>query len=158
VSANQSLERARWAPAVRLRRIGIVPRRSAPDPLDRMAINSKLYAFAPDAEAEVTFLATAEGGRKSPVQNDYRPQFYYDGHDWDAVHEYPDVDAVNPGDTARVLLRFLSPQEHLGRVVPGLEFLIREGARTVARGRITKILALADSVARAQARRPRHAV
>ena len=31
--ANQSLERTRWAPAVRLRRFGIVARRSAPDPL-----------------------------------------------------------------------------------------------------------------------------
>jgi hypothetical protein len=30
---NQSLERTRWAPAVRLRRFGIVARRSAPDPL-----------------------------------------------------------------------------------------------------------------------------
>jgi len=31
---NQSLERTRWAPAVRLRRFSIVARRSAPDPLD----------------------------------------------------------------------------------------------------------------------------
>jgi hypothetical protein len=30
----ESLERTRWAPAVRLRRFGIVARRSAPDPLD----------------------------------------------------------------------------------------------------------------------------
>ncbi|MEO7972158.1 MAG: elongation factor Tu [Thermoanaerobaculia bacterium] len=107
------------------------------------------FSFAPDAEAEVTFLSSGEGGRRSPARSNYRPQFHYEGHDWDAVHEYPDVDSVNPGETARVLLRFLTPEEHLGRVVPGLEFSIREGARIVARGRITKILALAESVARA---------
>jgi len=33
--ANQSLERTRWAPMVRLRRFGIVAHRSAPDPLGR---------------------------------------------------------------------------------------------------------------------------
>jgi len=91
-----------------------------------------------DIEAEIYFLTTEEGGRKGPAFNDYRPQFYYNGHDWDAPHEYPDVQQVNPGDTVRAYLAFLSPHEHVGKVHVGMEFLIREGTRTVGKGKVTK--------------------
>jgi len=98
-----------------------------------------------DVEAEIYFLSSKEGGRESPVFNEYRPQFYYDGHDWDACHNYPDVKQVNPGDTVRSYLGFLSPAEHYGKIHIGMEFLLREGARTVGRGIITKILELEKS-------------
>ncbi len=41
---NQSLERTRWAPAVRLRRFGSVARRSAPDPLDAPGTRPRSFA------------------------------------------------------------------------------------------------------------------
>ena len=41
--------------------------------------------YPKDIEAEITFLTSEEGGKKLPVFSGYRPQFYYDGHDWDAV-------------------------------------------------------------------------
>jgi len=37
-----------------------------------------------DIEAEITLFPTEHGGRQHPVSNDYRPQFYYAGHDCDA--------------------------------------------------------------------------
>jgi translation elongation factor EF-Tu-like GTPase len=102
-----------------------------------------------DIEAEIYFLTSAEGGRNKPAFNDYRPQFFYDGHDWDARHLYPDVKQVNPGETVRAYLGFLSPQEHYGKVYVGMEFLIREGSRTVAKGKITSIPELEQSAKRA---------
>jgi translation elongation factor EF-Tu-like GTPase len=98
----------------------------------------------PDIEAEITFVPTEQGGRSQPAFSGYRPQFYYDGMDWDAVQQYPDVEKVLPGQTVRALLSFSRPQMHFGRVIEGMEFLVREGQRTVARGRVTKILGLAD--------------
>jgi translation elongation factor EF-Tu-like GTPase len=86
-----------------------------------------------DVEVELTFLPTEHGGRKGPAFSNYRPQFYYAGHDWDALHEYPDVAQVNPGDTVRAYLTFLSPDEHLGRIKPGMAFLVREGQKIVVR-------------------------
>jgi translation elongation factor EF-Tu-like GTPase len=103
---------------------------------------------ARDIEVEIRFLSTVEGGRAGPALSGYRPQFYYDGHDWDAVHEYPDVSEVNPGDTVRAYLAFLSPQEHLGKIQPGMHFEIREGARTIGEGRVLRILALEHSARR----------
>lgn len=101
-----------------------------------------------DIEAEIYFLTTQEGGRSKPAFDGYRPQFYYDGHDWDAHQSYPDVKQVNPGDTVRTYLAFLSPDEHFGNVYVDMEFLIREGSRTVAKGIVTKILKLEESANR----------
>ena len=118
-----------------------------------MSAPAKTYAFPPDIEAEITFVPTEQGGRKTPAFSGYRPQFYYDSHDWDADQEYPDVESVLPGQTVRALLRFLSPDAHVGRVQPDMPFEVREGARVVARGRVTKILHLAESAERVRSKR-----
>lgn len=101
-----------------------------------------------DIEAKLYFLTTEEGGRSVPAVSGYRPQFFYNGLDWDAPHEYPDVEKVKPGDTVRAFLAFMSPQEHLGKIQVGMEFLVREGTQTVARGKVTQILDLKRSAAR----------
>ena len=44
-----------------------------------------------------------------------------------------------PGDTVKAHLRFLSPQEHHGKMAVGMSFLIRKGAKTVAYGVVTKV-------------------
>ena len=118
-----------------------------------MSAPAKTYAFPPDIEAEITFVPTEQGGRKTPAFSGYRPQFYYDSHDWDADQEYPDVESVLPGQTVRALLRFASPDAHVGRVQPGMEFEVREGARVVARGRVTKMLHLEESAQRVRSKR-----
>ena len=103
-----------------------------------------------DIEAEIYFLTAEEGGRSTPAFTGYRPQFYYDEQDWDASHIYPDVEVANPGETVRAYLGFVSPQEHFGKVHVGMEFLIREGARTVGKGVVTKIVELEQSASRAK--------
>src|ERR1017187_712232 len=118
-----------------------------------MRTKSGAYAYPPDIEAEISFVPTEQGGRSKPAFSGYRPQFYYDGHDWDADQEYPDVESVLPGQTVRALLRFLSPDAHVGRVAPGTKFEVREGARVVAHGRVTKILHLAESAQRVKGRK-----
>lgn len=101
-----------------------------------------------DIEARVTFLPTEQGGRKTPARPGYRPQFFYDGHDWDATQDYGDVLEVFPGDTVTARLSFLSPQCHIGKIQPGMEFLLREGQRVVGRGTVTRILNLAANAER----------
>ena len=102
----------------------------------------------PDVEAEITFLLAEDGGRGGPAFNGYRPQFFYAGHDWDAVQEYPDVSQVNPGDTVRAYLWFLSPDEHAGKLRSGTAFLIREGRRVVGFGSVSRVINLEQSAVR----------
>ena len=82
--------------------------------------------LARDIEVVLHFLTAEESGREGPVRSEYPPQFYYDGHDWDAVHEYPDKDLVYPGETVRAYLSFLSPECHQGKLNPGMKFKIRD--------------------------------
>jgi elongation factor Tu len=106
-----------------------------------------------DIEAEIYFLTTEEGGRMTPVFSGYRPQFYYDGHDWDAIQTYVGVvEPVQLGQTVTAQLSFLSPQYHVGKLYPGKEFLIREGSKVVGRGHVTKILDLEKSAKEAEER------
>lgn len=101
-----------------------------------------------DIEAEITSLTSEEGGRNTPASSGYRPQFYYDGEDWDAKQEYVGVAKVYPGQTVLAILTFTSPQNHVDKLEVGKEFLIREGLTTVGHGKVTKILDLHKSAER----------
>lgn len=98
--------------------------------------------FRADIEVELTLLPTEHGGRKMPAFPGYRPQFYYGGHDCDAIYKYVDSDKVNPGESVIARVSFLHPQSHAGRIFEGMPFLIREGQRVVGYGRVTRILEL----------------
>ena len=50
----------------------------------------------PQIEAELYYLTEEEGGRKTPVGNGYRGQFYYNGKDWDAPQQFMDKMWCNP--------------------------------------------------------------
>lgn len=102
----------------------------------------------PDVEGVVEFLGPEDGGRQSVPGSDYRGQFFYRGHDWDARQEYPDTGEARVGEPVRVLLTFLSPAAHLDVVAVGSPFLVREGRRVVGFGSITKLLALRENAER----------
>ena len=101
-----------------------------------------------DVEAEIVLLPTEHGGRASAARSDYRPQFYYDGQDHDASHTYPDVERVLPGQSARVFLAFLHPETHIGKLHPGMPFLIREGQKVLGYGTVTRVVDLEASAER----------
>jgi elongation factor Tu len=90
--------------------------------------------------AEVYFLRTDEGGRQGFVLSGYRGQFFYDGDDWDADYWFGDREMVQPGDTVEALVRFMSPEQHRGRIQVETRFEIREGRRTVARGHVLELV------------------
>jgi hypothetical protein len=85
-------------------------------------------------------LTEQEGGRKTAVGNGYRGQFYYNGKDWDAPQQFLDKEICNLGETVKVYLQTLSTDFHVGQFIVGQEFEIREGAKTVGRGKIINIL------------------
>jgi len=100
------------------------------------------WSYPRDIEAQITFLSSDQGGRKTPATTGYRPQFSYDGQDWDAIQTYPNRKWVYPGETVTAYIAFLSPEHHRGNLYPGREFQVREGSRIVATGIVTKVLEL----------------
>jgi len=98
----------------------------------------------PHVEVVCTYLRTEEGGRSSPAFSGYRPQFYYNGENFDGQHDLVGVEKAFPGETVTSRVTFAYPQYHAERVHVGMEFELREGSKVVARGKVTKILTLAS--------------
>lgn len=96
----------------------------------------------PDLGARIVYLAPEAGGRRSVAFTGYRPMhdFGIPGELNDAQHEYPDVETVPVGQPARALLWLLGPDRQTGRLHAGFEFTVQEGARTVGRGVVTRVL------------------
>jgi translation elongation factor EF-Tu-like GTPase len=98
-----------------------------------------------EIEAEIRYLTTEEGGRRTPVCSDYRGQFFYDGEDYDGSQYFPDLpDGVmlELGTPVRALIRFrqeMWEDVHSKRIAVGMPFQIREGNRTVGHGVVTKV-------------------
>src|SRR3984957_3906517 len=88
-------------------------------------------------EASVYVLTKEEGGRHKPFFANYRPQFYFRTTDVTGEITLPEgTEMVMPGDNTDMVVELGKPIA----MDEGLRFAIREGGRTVASGRVTKIL------------------
>jgi len=103
---------------------------------------SKYVKRPADIEAKISYLTTEEGGRRGPVKSGYRPN-----HDFglseglcDAVHEYPNNEWVQPGESIQAFIWFFTPELQVGRLNKGFEFKVQEGAHVVATGKILKVI------------------
>jgi translation elongation factor EF-Tu-like GTPase len=110
--------------------------------MPHLLVEKQMSHHVYNIEVDVTFLTAEQGGRKTPVFPGYRPQFYYDDHDWDALYDYGDVAQIALGQTVTLRVRLLSPHAHSGRLHPGTPFQLREGHRIVGHGHVTSILHL----------------
>jgi elongation factor Tu len=86
--------------------------------------------------ASLHALTAAEGGRRTPFQAHYRPQFYFRTTDVPGSIDLGSLTEVNPGDTVELTVDLGSPVAM--RV--GLGFTVREGGRTVAVGAVSELL------------------
>ncbi|AJC54088.1 elongation factor Tu [Streptomyces sp. 769] len=85
--------------------------------------------------AEMYFLSSEEGGRRTPLSTGYRPQFYIRTADVVGAIDLGERAVARPGETVTVTVE-------LGRAVPlepSLGFAIREGGRTVGAGTIRTV-------------------
>ena len=96
----------------------------------------------PDIEAQITYLPTDAGGRKTPVYSGYRPIHDFGNPEglYGAEHEYPDVSPIPPGATARAVLWFISPDSLAKRLYEGFKFTVQDGRQVVGHGVVTKII------------------
>ncbi len=87
-------------------------------------------------KAEVYILKKEEGGRHTPFQNKYRPQFYIRTLDVTGEITLPEgTEMVMPGDNVTITVDLIYPVA----CNVGLRFAIREGGRTVGAGQITSL-------------------
>ena len=119
--------------------VGLLLRGIAKEDIKRGMVIIKPGSVKPHAhfKAEVYILKKEEGGRHTPIHNNYRPQFYVRTTDVTGTISLPaGVEMVMPGDNLTIDVQLLSPIA----LSVGLRFAIREGGRTVGAGQVTEIL------------------
>jgi elongation factor Tu len=88
-------------------------------------------------EAEIYCLKKDEGGRHTPFQSNYRPQFFFRTADvTGSLMLKGSTEMVMPGDNTTVDCELITPLA----LEPGLRFNMREGGMTVGTGIVTKVL------------------
>ena len=119
--------------------VGLLLRGIEKTDIKRGMVIAKPGSITPHTEfkAEVYILKKEEGGRHTPFQNKYRPQFYVRTTDvtGEIILE-EGREMVMPGDNVTVKVNLIVPVA----LNQGLRFAIREGGRTVGAGQVTEIL------------------
>ena len=119
--------------------IGALLRGTKKEEVERGQVLCKPGSITPHTEFEgqIYVLSKEEGGRHKPFFNNYRPQFYFRTTDVTGHISLPEgTEMVMPGDNTSIKVELIQPIA----MDEGLRFAIREGGRTVASGRVTKIL------------------
>jgi elongation factor Tu len=119
--------------------IGALLRGTKKEEVERGQVLCKPGSITPHTqfEGQIYVLSKEEGGRHKPFFTNYRPQFYFRTTDVTGHIQLPEgTEMVMPGDNTSVVVELIHPIA----MDEGLRFAIREGGRTVASGRVTKIL------------------
>ena len=119
--------------------VGLLLRGVEKDDICRGMVIAKPGSITPHTEfkAEVYILKKEEGGRHTPFQNKYRPQFYLRTTDVTGEIELPaGREMVMPGDNLTITVKLITTVA----MNKGLRFAIREGGRTVGAGQVTEIV------------------
>jgi hypothetical protein len=104
--------------------------------------------YPQDLEIEVVFSLPEFGGRSRPVYSGLRPQFSYDGKEWEGAI-YTESDREIPkGVLVKLIYAFLCPQYPLADLYPGKELQLRDGLQVIACGRVLRLLGLESQLAR----------
>jgi elongation factor Tu len=119
--------------------VGVLLRGTKRDEVERGQVLAKPGTVKPHAqfEGEIYVLKKEEGGRHTPFFTGYRPQFFFRTTDvTGTVTLAGGVEMVMPGDNISVSVELIVPIA----MDQGLQFAVREGGRTVARGIVSKII------------------
>jgi len=119
--------------------IGALLRGTKKEDVERGQVLAKPGTITPhtEFEAQVYVLTKEEGGRHKPFFTNYSPQFYFRTTDVTGTVDLPDgTEMCMPGDNTSMRVTLGKPIA----MEEGLRFAVREGGRTVASGRVTKII------------------
>ncbi len=86
-------------------------------------------------EAEISTLSEEKGGKKTSFTNGYKPEFYFRTIGINGLVTLINVEEVKPGDGAKIKVVLTKSVA----MEIGTEFSIREGGRTIGKGKITKV-------------------
>ena len=119
--------------------IGVLLRGVQRTDIERGQVLAKPGSITPHTKfkAQVYVLSKEEGGRHTPIFNNYRPQFYFRTTDVTGVINLPEgTEMCMPGDNVEMTIELITPVA----MDMGLRFSIRVGGRTVGAGSVVEVI------------------
>ncbi|MBN8856556.1 MAG: hypothetical protein BGO55_24110 [Sphingobacteriales bacterium 50-39] len=97
---------------------------------------------SPDFVAMLKYRTAEEGGRTMPAHSGYRPQikFGFEVMQTSGQQVFIGKDTVRPGETVTAEITMVSPHLFHGRLLCGMAFEFREGAKVIGTGEIIELL------------------
>lgn len=95
-----------------------------------------------DFIAELQYLTSEQGGRKTPAYSGYRPQVKFDFAEMQTSGQQTFIDkkTVYPGEKVKAKIKILSPDYFADCLTEGMNFEFREGSTLVGTGQIKYIV------------------
>ncbi len=95
-----------------------------------------------DFIAEINYLETENGGRKSKANSGYRPQVKFDftENTSSGFQTFIDKEYVNPGEKVKAKIKVVSPSFFDKQLYEGIEFKFIEGNQVIGNGKIIEII------------------
>ena len=95
-----------------------------------------------DFIAELQYLTTEQGGRKTPANSGYRPQVKFDFAEMQTSGQqtFIDKETVYPGEKVDAKIKILSPDYFADCLTEGMNFEFREGTTLIGTGQIKYIV------------------
>jgi hypothetical protein len=95
-----------------------------------------------DFIAELQYLTTKQGGRKTPAISGYRPQVKFDFTEMQTSGQqtFIDKEEAFPGDKIDAKIKLLSPDYFFNGITEGMSFEFREGATIIGTGQVKYIV------------------
>lgn len=95
----------------------------------------------PHFQALLTFLASNESNRSTPVSSGFRPEikFHFDQKLVRGKQNFVDIDLVFPGDVVNAEITLLSDEDFVSKLYSGLDFDFFDGSVLIGHGIVTKL-------------------
>ncbi|SHN09612.1 hypothetical protein [Mucilaginibacter sp. OK098] len=96
----------------------------------------------PDFIAELQYLTTEQGGRKTPAFSGYRPpvKFTFSEMQTSGQQKFLNNDIVYPGESIIAEISLITSDFLKGMLNVGFDFDFREGSRIIGTGKILEVL------------------
>ena len=110
--------------------------------LNRILNNYEVEYLKVDFIAELNYLKTENGGRKTKVNSGYRPQIKFDftENTSSTFQTFIDKQYVNPGEMVIAKIKVVSPRFFAKKLYEGIEFNFVEGNQLIGNGKIIEII------------------
>ena len=105
-----------------------------------MNVNIEGLKWLPDALVELSLYTEEQGGRRTGVCNNYKPQYrVLDDYLTSTVHAFVDKEIINPGESCNAYVKFITPEYYPNCLFVGRKIYVHEASKIVGLATVIEV-------------------